>query len=46
MKKLLFLAILLLETVPYNINAQQEITLKDKELFGDITARQIGPALI
>lgn len=27
-------------------NAQEEISLKGKELFGDMRARQIGPALM
>ncbi len=46
MKKIILAIALLLGTFSYNANAQQEITLKGKELFGDITARQIGPALM
>ncbi len=46
MKKLLFIAIMLLGTLPDKVNAQQEIKLKGKQLFGDISARQIGPALM
>ena len=46
MKKLLFIAILLLGTLPDKVNAQQEIKLKGKQLFGDLSARQIGPALM
>ena len=47
MKKNLLVFALLLGLAPYYVaNAQEEITLKGKELFGDITARQIGPALM
>ncbi|MBT8385230.1 MAG: hypothetical protein KJO83_05935, partial [Bacteroidia bacterium] len=47
MKKHLMVFALLLGLAPYHVaNAQEEITLKGKELFGDITARQIGPALM
>ncbi len=46
MKKLLFIAIMLLGTLPDKVNAQQEIKLKGKQLFGDLSARQIGPALM
>lgn len=30
----------------FQVNAQEEIILKGKELFGDIRARQIGPAIM
>ena len=46
MKKTILLIALLFGALPYYSNAQQEITLKGKELFGDLTARQIGPALM
>lgn len=46
MRKIILLIALLFGVLPYNSNAQQEITLKGKELFGDLTARQIGPALM
>ncbi len=52
MKKLLLLVVLLVSTNLY-INAQSnttdqsdEIILKGKEMFGDLSARQIGPALM
>jgi len=46
MKKLLFAAVFVFAALNYQAEAQQEITLKAKELFGDITARHIGPALM
>ena len=47
MKKNVIVFALLLGIAPYYFaNAQEKITLKGKELFGDITARQIGPALM
>ena len=46
MQKIILAVALLLGTFSYNANAQQEIKLKGKELFGDLTARQIGPALM
>ena len=46
MQKIILAIALLLGAFSYNANAQQEINLKGKELFGDITARQIGPALM
>lgn len=45
MKKIL-LIILLFIIVPNTINAQEKISLKGKQLFGDISARHIGPALM
>ncbi len=45
MKKTILVIALLLGTISYT-NAQEEIQLKGKELFGDLTARQIGPALM
>ncbi|NNM23160.1 MAG: hypothetical protein HKO54_06385, partial [Flavobacteriaceae bacterium] len=44
MKKLVLL-IFALSLLPFTTEAQ-EITLKGKELFGDMTARHIGPALM
>jgi len=46
MKKTILFIALLFGVLPYCSNAQEEITLKGKELFGDLTARQIGPALM
>ncbi len=49
MKKLSLLALLLMATSLLflsPISAQETITLKGKELFGDMRARQIGPALM
>ncbi len=47
MKKNVIVFALLLGIAPYYFaNSQEKITLKGKELFGDITARQIGPALM
>lgn len=45
MKKTILIIAFLLGVLPYNSNAQ-EITLKGKELFGDMVARHIGPALM
>ena len=45
MKKKTIIFFTLLVAVFHQISAQ-EIALKSKELFGDITARQIGPALM
>jgi len=46
MKKLFLLVALLVSTTLY-INAQDsEVILKGKEMFGDMSARQIGPALM
>ena len=45
MKKIILVLAFMLGTLSYT-NAQEEIFLKGKELFGDITARQIGPALM
>ncbi len=46
MKKLILLVVLLVSTTLY-INAQDsEVILKGKEMFGDMSARQIGPALM
>jgi len=45
-QKIILAAVLLLGSFSYNINAQRETTLKGKELFGDLTARHIGPALM
>ena len=45
MKRIL-LALLLTLLFSFDGNAQEEISLKGKELFGDMRARQIGPALM
>jgi photosystem II stability/assembly factor-like uncharacterized protein len=45
MKKLI-LAIFALTILPLTTQAQEETTLKGKELFGDMNARHIGPALM
>ena len=44
MKRFLYLAIITFFALPSAI--AQEISLKGQELFGDIKARQIGPALM
>lgn len=41
-----FILLLLLGALPLYTGAQEEIALTGKELFGAITARQIGPALM
>jgi len=46
MKKIIITAALLFGISSFHSNAQEEIVLKGKQLFGDITARQIGPALM
>lgn len=46
MKKLILTCTFLLGIFSYKVSAQEEILLKGKELFGDMTARQIGPALM
>ena len=43
MKRIIFLFALLASWVSY---AQEEIVLSGDELFGDLRARQIGPALM
>ncbi|HAH34826.1 MAG TPA: hypothetical protein DCL52_08575, partial [Flavobacteriaceae bacterium] len=45
MKRIL-LALLVTLLFSFTGNAQEEISLKGKELFGDMRARQIGPALM
>tara|TARA_B100000795_G_scaffold263296_1_gene242267 strand:+ start:44761 stop:47856 length:3096 start_codon:yes stop_codon:yes gene_type:complete len=45
MKKI-FIFFLLALTFSFTGNAQEEISLKGKQLFGDMRARQIGPALM
>ena len=45
MKKFLIACCAALLAIP-SVQAQDEIALKGKQLFGDITARQIGPALM
>jgi len=46
MKKIVIAAALALGIMPYYGVAQEEIKLKGKQLFGDISARHIGPALM
>tara|TARA_R110000868_G_scaffold348409_5_gene609507 strand:- start:3201 stop:6230 length:3030 start_codon:yes stop_codon:yes gene_type:complete len=46
MKKIFITVALLLGIIPYYSKSQEEIVLKGKELFGDMIARQIGPALM
>lgn len=46
MKKQLFLSVLLLCALSFHGNAQQKTQIKGKQLFGDISARHIGPALM
>lgn len=46
MKKLILTCIFLLGIFSYKVIAQEEIASKGKELFGDMSARQIGPALM
>ncbi len=46
MKQLLLLSTLLFFSLPADIFAQEPIILKGKELFGDMSARQIGPGLM
>ncbi len=46
MKKNIIIAALLFGISPFYGNAQEEIVLKGKQLFGDISARHIGPALM
>jgi len=45
MKKIIIASALLFGVFSYT-QAQEEIVFKGKELFGDLTARQIGPALM
>mgnify|MGYP000064459765 CR=1 FL=1 len=46
MKKLISIAFLLALFSSINIEAQKKAPIKAKQLFGDISARQIGPALM
>ncbi|WP_271855887.1 WD40/YVTN/BNR-like repeat-containing protein [Patiriisocius marinus] len=46
MKKALYSALLIAFTLPFSGIAQEEIQLKGKQLFGDMKARHIGPALM
>ena len=46
MKQLILLSTLLFFSFQTELSSQTEITLKGKELFGDMQARQIGPALM
>jgi len=46
MRQILLYATLLCFVIQTNSYGQGEVVLKGKELFGDMTARQIGPALM
>jgi photosystem II stability/assembly factor-like uncharacterized protein len=46
MKKLKNIFVFAFLFVLYNVNAQEKIVLKGKELFGDLKARHIGPAIM
>ncbi|GEQ86347.1 hypothetical protein ULMS_18550 [Patiriisocius marinistellae] len=46
MKKVLIPILSVLFAIPFVGTAQEEISLKGKELFGDMRARHIGPALM
>lgn len=46
MKKALYSVLLLALALPFSGIAQEEIALKGKQLFGDMKARHIGPALM
>lgn len=46
MKKLVLTCTFLLGIFSFKVSAQEEIVSKGKELFGDMSARQIGPALM
>jgi len=46
MKNILLAIVLLLGLTPSTSQTKKEITLKGKELFGDLNARHIGPALM
>ena len=46
MKRILLFSTLLFIFTASDLYSQSEVTLNGKELFGDMTARQIGPALM
>ncbi len=46
MKKIFIPVLTVLMAIPFAGTAQEEISLKGKELFGDMKARHIGPALM
>lgn len=46
MKKIILACGIFLVAFSFQMNAQEEIILNGKELFGDISARHIGPALM
>ncbi len=46
MKKRIYIAIIALGLISFQTNAQEQITLKGKTLFGTMSARQIGPAIM
>jgi photosystem II stability/assembly factor-like uncharacterized protein len=46
MKKINLIILGLLSLSPFTTFSQEKIVLKGKELFGDITARHLGPALM
>jgi len=46
MKQVTLLATLLFVFLNIDLNSQTEVSLNGKELFGDMSARQIGPGLM
>ena len=46
MKKINLIIAITSLTIAVNVTAQEKIVLKGKELFGDVKARHIGPALM
>ncbi len=46
MKKIVQIAVLLAIIFPLKIEAQKKVSMKAKEVFGDLSARHIGPALM
>ena len=46
MKNFKIIALLIFSIAFFNVTAQEKIILKGKELFGDLKARHIGPALM
>ena len=46
MKNFKIIALLIFSITFFNVTAQEKIILKGKELFGDLKARHIGPALM
>ena len=46
MKKIILGIFLVALLAPIHIKAQKKVSIKAKQLFGDIRARQIGPAVM